>query len=128
MRFGFDAETLLEFVQKLFLLRIETIGIGEFDLGDQIPFAPAVYVADTLIAETVLLFVFGPGFKVEFEFAGQGRNRNRFTQYRLGKENRDFEVHIVAVTDEMGVFLDFERNVQIASYAAFPRISASRHP
>lgn len=63
VRFGLDAEALLEFLEELFLLGVQAAGVGEAYLRDQIPLASAVDVADPLAAEAVLLGVLGPRFE-----------------------------------------------------------------
>ena len=127
MRLGFDAETLLKLLEQFFLLGAQAARVGEAHLRDKIAFAASVNVGNPFTAKTVLLGVFGPRFELQGEFAREGRDRDIFAQNRLRKEDRDFEIDIVAVADEMAVLFDVERDVQIASHAAFTRIAASRY-
>src|SRR3990167_258902 len=127
MRFGFDSETLLKLLEKLFLFGIEPIWVGEVDLCDQIPFPASMNIGNPFTTESILLAVFGPCFEFECDFAVQRGDSNIFAQNGLGEKYRNFEVDVVSVTDKVTVFFDFKRHVHIPSHTTFTDITATRY-
>ena len=128
MRFGLDAETLLEFLEQFALLAAQRPRVLQVNLRDEVPLAVTVDVGDTLAAETVLLLVAGALVELQLDLARQRRNADGLAQGRLGEEDRHLKVDVVAPAHEVGVGSDVEGDVEVAPGAALAAVALARNP